>query len=582
MTVLSRSKLLYVSLIILVLLARFYSFPRHLRALQSPCASSNSQAVNQYQSEPLPNSLISGDNIEELYDIAIIGGGVGGLTTAGFLKHKVGDLKVILLEKNEKCGGRMQSEFLVGNSNEYRFDVGPSLLLLPDVYRNTFSQLGVDFDDYLKIERVDPLYAVYFSDNSRSEISADINKMRIEVERLGSGSWEAYLQYIKDAEVFLNFGLQNVIEEKLSFEYFASFVWASIRNFPLMSHFSMLNKYFKSSKLRAMMSFQDLYIGLSPYEAPAIFSLLQALEISRGIYYPLGGFTKVAQSLEKVASLHGTEIIQNCSVLSVDFSSVDECRISYLRENKVSNIRAKKVISNIDAPEFEKKFIRSSGNRDRVDSRTLSGRPSCGVVSISFALNSTLEPLAHHTIFFSNQFEKSWKVVESPDEAAFDPEACNFYVHAPSRTDATVCPIGHDAITILVPVPPLTLIQSSSANTSTSKDITRIVRDTVIRRLQRVPGMPLDIESHIVAESYRSPEVWNRDFGLFRGSAFGLAHSIDQLSFLRPRIRHPHIKALYRVGASSRPGNGVPLVMIGARLTAEKVLRDIIKNPSPS
>ena len=193
----------------------------------------------------------------------------------------------------------------------------------------------------------------------------------------------------------------------------------------------------------------------------------------------------------------------------------------------------------------------------------------------------TLRSLSHHTLYLSKNYKTSWNVVDHPDDSSFNPKEFNFYVHTPSRTDNTTCPIGHDAITVLVPVPPL-----ASFGKRKTYDVD-VVRLAVLQRLQEMEDASEDqlnnkeniinIIDHLVIESIREPTGWREEFGLYRGSAFGLAHSIDQLNLLRPRLKHPRISNLYRVGASTRPGNGVPLVMIGARLTSEAILRDIDK-----
>ena len=228
-------------------------------------------------------------------------------------------------------------------------------------------------------------------------------------------------------------------------------------------------------------------------------------------------------------------------------------------------------------------------------------------MSIHFALNTTLRALSHHTLYLSKHYRSSWATVEQPDSARFSADSFNFYVHAPSRTDPSVCPIGHDAITVLVPVPPLpTPTIPTSTNTATGGDSVgsdrtaplseaeiRVIRDAVLSRLDEmelkysvtststttdnshthtfISGSGSsssvtpykDIRNNIVHERIVTPIQWHDNYSLYRGSAFGLAHQLTQLSILRPRLRHPRICNLYRVGASVRPGNGVPLVMIG-------------------
>lgn len=576
-------------------------------------------------------------------DVAVIGGGVGGLVTSALLSKS--GLNVLLLEKNSKCGGRMNSEHVIDpiTKDSYRFDVGPSLLLLPDVYKETFELLGCKIEDHVELLRVDPFYRCYFEeDGTFAEISSEEEKMKSTANSIEPDGYVNFVQYLKTASDFLRFGLPSVIQERPEFEHFGSFLMACIKVFPLLSHDSMLQKYFKSSKMRAMMSFQDLYIGLSPYESPAIFSLLQALELERGIYYPKGGFASVASALQSIALKAGVDIVTDCTIEGVELSDTREKTLKSVKyakmieshkqaadlktveslEDTVSksikgssattsasssssssfasssssfssssfsptssslpfsststpssstsstsssslsaavgvmdqiqrtesttthSISATTFITNIDAPEFEKMLVPVPER----DERTTEGVPSCGIVSLNFAFNTTLKCLSHHTLFLSKTYKNSWNVVDNPDVASFNPEEFNFYVHCPSRTDSTACPVGHDAVTVLVPVPPLCKT-GSDTDKRKALDID-IVRTAVLNRLQtmedKMSDTPVCIVNHIVMERTREPEGWRRDFGLFRGSAFGLAHSIDQLSILRPRLRHPNIKNLFR------------------------------------
>ena len=219
-----------------------------------------------------------------LKDIVVIGAGVGGLISSTILQRS--GLNVTLIEKNNVSGGRMNSFQITSNdAKDYRFDVGPSLLLLKDVYEKTFTLIGKNISDYIELLPVDPLYRCYFEeDNTFSDITRDKAKMEITLNQIEKDGYNNFIQYMNTAKSFLVFGLPVVIEEKLNIniQHMIKFLYACIKDFPLLSHYKMLSKYFKTDKLRAMMSFQDLYIGLSPYETPAIFSLLQALELDQG------------------------------------------------------------------------------------------------------------------------------------------------------------------------------------------------------------------------------------------------------------------------------------------------------------
>jgi phytoene desaturase (3,4-didehydrolycopene-forming) len=321
-----------------------------------------------------------------------------------------------------------------------------------------------------------------------------------------------------------------------------------------------------------MLSFQDLYVGLSPYEAPAVFSLLQALEFDAGIYYPTGGFTRIAHALESIAIEYGVEIKTDHEVTACQseqkkmmMDHVDTLHVKIGSQTEIQSMKADIIVINQDVGQAEVDLI-APNMRDK---RAVNSRPSCGIISLSFGFNTSLTPLQHHNILFSRHYKDSWNTVAYPDTATFDPSCFNCYVHAPSRTDTSCCPPGHDAITVLVPVPPLT------ASTDEMRYNISEIREAVLARLQNIEGMPQNLRSYIAQENIRDPISWRQEFGLFRGSAFGLAHSIDQLSLLRPRFKHPHYSNVFRVGASTRPGNGVPLVMIGARLASDAIINSL-------
>ena len=347
--------------------------------------------------------------------VVIVGGGVGGLVCGSLLsKH----CTVTILEKHDRCGGRMQSENVICNQFNYRFDIGPSLLLLPDIYRKTFSQLGYNIDDFISLLEVSPLYRIFFADNSSYDITKNQTQMTSIFESIEIGSGNLYQRYMYNANNFLKFGLPTVIEETPSFKSLLPFLVSCLDDFPLLSHNYMLKKYFRSKKLQALLSFQDLYIGLSPYEAKSIFSLLQAIEISNGIYYPSGGFSQVAKSLENIAIRNNVSIKYNSTFLNFSNNGTDVNTYYKNSKNESKKISSKKLITNIDVPEFENKYVHAL-DKELIDQRAASGRPSCGVLSLSLAFNITLSELAHHNIFFSERFENSWEVVEGLEKKHF-------------------------------------------------------------------------------------------------------------------------------------------------------------------
>ena len=507
--------------------------------------------------------------------VTVIGAGVGGLVTAGLLAQQ--GYAVEILEKNteDMVGGRINQEIIEG----CRFELGPSLLLLPDVYRETFKALGMDLDKEIDIKRVDPTYKAYFEDGDSLVLDQRDAGFEAALERIEEGSYQKYLEYMKSAEINLEGGWPNFIEERFTPELLPKFLANALqpKNFPLRSHHSSLGEYFKTEKLKALFSFQDLYVGLSPYNAPAVFSLLTAIELSDGVYYPVGGFHQIPKLLRKRCEELGVRFRYGAEVEKI-LGASEGSRPSSVKGVQLAGgeeVLSDLVIANPDLPYVEENMLPEGTERemDGVEYAT-------PVVSFYFAMDKRFDALGHHTICLSTDYERSWKDIT--DKGEFPPRF-NFYVHAPSRTDPSAIEAGADkgdSVMVLVPTPPLPAKISDEEARKISDDWMAKARKGVLERFATM-GMP-DFEEHIKGEMVRTPAEWGHLYSMNRGVVFGLSCKITQLSFLRPSPRHPNLENLYFVGASTRPGNGVPLVMTGAQLLAKRIIKEQPVASAPS
>uniref|UniRef100_A0A6U4CWI0 Amine oxidase domain-containing protein n=1 Tax=Phaeomonas parva TaxID=124430 RepID=A0A6U4CWI0_9STRA len=495
--------------------------------------------------------------------VTIVGAGVGSLVSAALLAQD--GYKVEIFEKNpeDQVGGRINQAVIEG----CRFELGPSLLLLPDVYRKTFAACGLDLDEEMTIARVDPTYKAYFDDGTGFVLDPRDPDFKGNLEAIEAGSYEQYKKYMESAEINLEGGWPNFIEEKLTLDVLPKFIANALtpRNFPLLSHNQHLKQYFKTKKLNALFSFQDLYVGLSPYNAPAVFSLLTAIELSDGVYYPIGGFHQIPKALRRRCEELGVKFNFGAGVKKI---SVEGRAAAGVELDDGRSVESDLVIANPDLPFVEETMIPAEKKR-----HTENMEYSTPVVSFYFATDKRFDALGHHTICLSTDYERSWDDIVV--EGKFPPNF-NFYVHAPSRTDPSVIqrPGGEgDSIMVLVPTPPLPAGIDDAEKERISQEWYEQARAGVIKQFGKMPGMQ-DFEKHIVGEQVRTPADWGKLYNMNRGAVFGLSCKISQLSFLRPSPRHPNIDNLYFVGASTRPGNGVPLVMTGARLLHERIMRE--------
>ncbi|GAB5366852.1 hypothetical protein AAMO2058_001179400 [Amorphochlora amoebiformis] len=453
-------------------------------------------------------------------------------------------------------------------------------MLLPDIYRKLFTDIGYDMDSFFKIQRVMPAFRAIFSDNISVTFSDDQADMQRQLNALEIDGFQKYQSYMKWADTNLDAGLPLFIQQDLASgaPKLPEFLFNCLRYWPLFSHHKQLGQFFDTDRMKALMSFQDLYIGLSPYEAPAVFSLLQSIEYTRGIYYPIGGFSKISQALIQVCEENGVEI-QYDSPVSRILVNAENNKAMGIEINEKTNVKADIIIANPDLCYSELNLLKPQEQRQGFKELEKTLKHSSSVISICWATRKRFDTLCHHSVFLSTNYEKSWEGIFTWEDFGKSLTDCqksykdfNFYVHAPSRTDPSACPEGHDSIMVLVPSPPVDESLSLEEARERERRVKFEVREAVIQRFEDA-GMK-DFRSHIVGESIRTPTQWREKYNLRRGSVFGLAHPMQQLSLFRPQPKHPTIRDLYFVGASTTPGNGVPLVLVGAEQVAEQIERD--------
>ncbi len=424
----------------------------------------------------------SEERIERAPRIIIVGGGVGGLAIACRIAFRHPQSQVILLEKNAEVGGRMGSfDVQVDGVGIFRHERGPSLLLLPHVYRALFDDLqqGSAEDYGITMKRCSPAYQVVFDDGDRINVGFDRSDPKsIELEKEsrktmdtfesnGSTKWDEYMDICK---AYLDCGLPNFIEERLDLPSFPKFLSAALGDYgkawPMKPHSDVLDAIFASEKMKALASFQDLYVGLEPFAkqnlpfggvldttAPAVFGLLSAIELHPtnnkcGVFAPIGGFRAVANGVESLARDLGIVVKTETTVTKVTSKGAFCCETS--NTSKKWFEAADSTVVNADLPYAKKTII---DDNQQVDDGPKydwddSYRFSCGVVAFHWSFTKTLDDLNTHNVFMSvksrNAAEKSWEVIRgNKKEKLFKWDMnlpFNFYVHRASLTDPSAAP----------------------------------------------------------------------------------------------------------------------------------------------
>jgi phytoene desaturase len=486
--------------------------------------------------------------------ILVIGAGVGGIAVAGRLARKGYDVTV--LEKNAVPGGRCNQIVQDG----HRFDVGPSLFLLPQVYAQTYADLGEQIEDHLDLKRIDPTYHIHFEDGSGLQLSADVNWMQEQLEAIEPGSFGGFLRYLAEGHHHLEIALDRFLTKN----FYTLYDQVNPGNISLLAelkllrrHYDNLGNYFRDEKLKAVFSFQDVYMGLSPYESPAAYSMLQYTELADGVWFPIGGMYRIVESLTAIAEGHGARFVYESPVKQI---VVKGNRATGVVLEDGSQMQADIVIANADLPYVYDQLLPDRGLARRMMNKQF----TCSAIMFYWSVDKVYPQLAHHTLFLSGDYRAS------SDRIFHDhtlPESPSFYIHVPNRTDPSAAPAGRDTLMGLVPVGCLyeELNQDFEALRARAKE-------TIFRRLTKL-GIT-DLEAHITHEVSYTPYDWREQFSLARGATFGLKHNISQLGYLRPHNRHSRYKNLYFCGASTHPGTGVPIAFLGAGLIEERILEE--------
>jgi len=524
----------------------------------------------------------------------VVGAGVGGLTLAGRLARA--GYKVTLLEKNSVVGGRMQS-YNPPEAPEYRFDTGPSLLLFPEKYMEAFEALGEKMEDHVQITRVEPsAYRAHYGDGTSFDLIYDMEKMRKQVDDIEPGAGGAFIRFLGAARASLDYGVQAFIEQDstsaLDFINPKRIFKLALSQNPLdlvLPQVNQMKGYFKDPKLTALFSFQQLYVGLTPYNAPGVFSLLAATELTDGVWYPIGGFQKVRDAFLSIITKLGVEVRMETAVEKILVETEGEAkRATGVRLAGGETLYADVVVANPDLPFVYESMLEADAVTTpelEAESERLSKMEySCAVIAYNWCVEGKLPKLLQHNVFLGSDYEKSW---DRPWEVAnFDaPNQPNFYVHNPSYTDPTCAPEGCDSVMILLPVANIQEAADKAAKAGRpvgeKQAMTDAGREAILRRFSEA-GLG-DVGKMIKHEFVIDPEEWAERYNIKNGAVFGLSHGLLQLACFRPPTQtglpatpwwadSPKIDNLYFVGASTRPGNGVPLVMMGVAVQFENII----------
>jgi phytoene desaturase len=484
----------------------------------------------------------------------IIGAGMGGMA-ASLRLRKLG-FSVTLLEKESRLGGRSN----VIEEAGFRVDTGPTILVMKEAFEATYRDLGYDIHRRIQFEQLDPNYRVYYHDGSYLDLHSNMAQLAQAVEEIEPGSAERLFRFLGDSalkyELALEFVQQNYdrVTDMINPR-------ALLRLFRTQAHqnlYRQVSRYFNGNdKLTKAFAFHSMFLGLSPFEAQAMYSLITYADLALGMWYPHGGIYAIIEDMQALALDLGVEIRTQAPVSQI---LIESRKVSGVRLENGEVIQADLVVSNADLPYTYQSLVPAAYQGKYRKARLERMNYACSGYLLYLGVNRIYPNVRHQGLYFSEDFRAN---LDAIFKSKILPEQPSFHLNIPTVSDPSLAPEGHSLIYLLAPMP----------NTSGSIEWDQAapsVRNHLIGKLEEL--IDPQIRDHIVWEREFRPTDFTEQFNAVHGTAFGsLSHNFFQSTFFRPHNKARSVDGLYFVGQGTYPGIGMPMVHLSAKLVAERI-----------
>lgn len=481
--------------------------------------------------------------------IVVIGAGFAGLAAAASLAQK--GYQVTVLEKNEGPGGRARQYQAQG----FTFDMGPSWYWMPEVFEDFFQKFGKSTADYYELLRLDPSYIVYFGKGDEMEVPAKMEELYVMFESYEPGSSAKLKTFLDEAAYKYKVGMSEfVFKPSHSIMEFADLrILKSMFGLQMFSSVSKaIRKLFKNEKLIQLLEFPVLFLGATPQKTPALYSLMNYADLALGTWYPQGGMHEIVKAMVSLAEEQGVEIRYNQEVKQITVANGHATEVATIDQS----YEVDAVVGGADYHHLEQQVLEPhlrNYSASYWDKRTMA--PSSLLFYIG--VDKKLPGLHHHNLFFDEDFAlHAEEIYEDPKW----PSKPLFYVCAPSVTDDTVAPAGQENLFFLIPLAP---------DLEDTDELREKYFEVVLQRFEDITGH--DIRDHIVYRRSYAHRDFKKDYHAFKGNAYGLANTLLQTAFLKPRMRNKKVSNLFFTGQLTTPGPGVPPSLISGQVVAEEV-----------
>ena len=480
----------------------------------------------------------------------VIGAGFSGLSTAAYLAKS--GYKVTVLEKHDGPGGRARQWCADG----YTFDMGPSWYCMPDVFETFFSHFGKKPSDYYQLERLDPSYSIFFEEGPMS-IPANMDEMEALFDRVEPGSAKRLRAFLQDAAYKYEVGINDLVRKpsRSLFEFVDARLLKGILSLDLLSNIrSSIKKVVKNPQLQQLLEFPVLFLGATPSNTPALYSLMNYADMALGTWYPQGGMYAVVEAFYALAKEQGAQFAFQQEVSGFAYN---QGRITHVLMGD-KELACDLVVASADYAHVDQKIL-APGYRKYSASYWEKRKMAPSSFLYYIGLDKPIPGIEHHTLFFDAPFDAHADAIYTHPRW---PEKPLFYLSAASKTDPKAAPEGGEALVILIPTAP---------GLKDTDEVLELYFQLVADRIQQHVGM--DIRQHIVLKRTYAYRDFVKDYHAHQGNAYGLANTLDQTAIFKPSIKGK-LKNLYYAGQLTVPGPGVPPCIISGEVVALEIQKE--------
>lgn len=482
----------------------------------------------------------------------VIGSGFAGLASACCLAKEGMDVTVV--EKNSSLGGRSRKF----ETDGFVFDMGPSWYWMPEVFEQFFERFGKKVSDYYQLKRLDPSYRVFFEDEFL-DIPASMEGLFELFEKHEPGSSPRLKKFLDEAEYKYKVGMNEFVWKPghSILEFIDIRVIKSIFKLQMFSSIDkQVKRLFKNPKLIKILEFPVLFLGATPSDTPGLYSLMNYADLKLGTWYPDGGMHKIIEGMIHLAKDLGVEFVTDTAITGITIDS----GIAKFANAGEKAFACDYLVASADYHHVDQHIIpKEYRNYDEIYWEKRKMAPSS--LLFYLGLDKEVDGIKHHNLFFDEDFDIHAKeIFKSPQW----PSKPLFYACCPSKSDASVAPEGHENLFLLVPLAP---------DLKDSEEMREKYFNIICERILNKTGT--DIRPNVIFKRSYCIDDFKKDYNAYKGNAYGLANTLLQTAFLKPKLKNRKLKNVYYTGQLTTPGPGVPPSLISGQVVASEILKTL-------